>query len=496
MDRKLKILIASSEAYPFAKTGGLADVAGSLPKALRRVGHDVRVIMPKYKSAMNSGFPLHPLQEDIEIPLGEKSVKGFLFRAELAENTPVYLVENDAFFHRAQLYGENGRDYPDNAERFIFFCRAVLETCKTVSFQPDIIHCNDWQTGLIPVYLDSLYSRDPWYENIRTVFSIHNLGYQGNFPKTKIAVSNLPKSLFTPEGFEFYGKFSFLKAGLIFADLLTTVSKTYSEEIQTEALGFGMDGILRQRTKDLFGVLNGADYQKWDPERDRRIAQNYGPDNLEGKIVCKKFLANRLSLDLSGDPPILCMITRLSQQKGIDLIIDSMEEIQEMGARFVLLGTGDPQEEDAFLEFQEAYPGQCAAVIDFDEALAHQILAGSDVLLMPSLYEPCGLTQMYALKYGTAPLVHAVGGLKDTVEEFDPQTQKGTGFRFKPCKKWYLLKSLAKALSIYCDRPVWRRLTLNGMAVDLGWENAAREYVRLYLKALRGAPGGAALKRG
>ena len=485
MARSLKILLASSEVHPYAKTGGLADVSAALPRALKELGHDVRVIMPKYKSVARCPLGLQSCRTDIQIAIGKRRQRGFLFRGELPGGVPIYFVENDSYFGRDELYGDARGDYPDNAERFIFFSQAVLEAAKALRFQPDIVHCNDWQTGLVAVYLKTLYAQDPWFQNTRSVFSIHNLGYQGNFSPSTLGLARLPRRLYSPEGLEFYGHFSFLKSGILFADLLTTVSQTYCKEIQTQEMGFRMDGVLRKRSADLHGVLNGIDYREWNPAADPWIKNRYSSRNLRGKKACKEDLRQRFRLAGNSKRPLLCMITRLSRQKGIDLIEEGLESLLQAGADFVLLGTGDPRHEKFFKNMRKRFPERCGTFIGFDEKLAHQILAGSDLLLMPSYYEPCGLTQMYALKYGTVPLVRSVGGLQDTVKKYNPKTQTGTGFKFKKNKFNYLLQELGRALSLYKSKSRWRRLMLNGMQMDYGWDRAAAQYLRLYNKALK-----------
>ena len=485
MAKKLKVLIASSEVYPYAKTGGLADIAGSLPKALKLLGHDVRVIMPKYKSVAQCSLGVHPVGLDIDVPVGETRKKGFLFSGNLDGTIPIYFIGNDTYYSREHIYGASTGDYPDNAERFIFFCRSILEACKALEFQPDIIHCNDWQTGLVPVYLKTVYKKDRWFKNIRTLFSVHNLGYQGNFPSSELKTAGLPFSIYTPGGVEFYNRFSFLKSGLVYADLLNTVSPAYAREIQTPAFGFKMDGVLRNRSADLIGILNGIDTQEWNPAMDPRIATHYSSKNLKGKSACKSHLADLFSLNLDDKVPLISMVTRLSSQKGIDLVIEALDDILDEGAAFVLLGSGDPRHEKYFLKMNARFPDRVGARIGFDEKLAHQIVAGSDLLLMPSEYEPCGLTQMYSLKYGTVPVVRAVGGLQNSVKEFNATTQKGTGFKFKKFDVDSLFRTVKKALSVYQKKRVWRRLVLNGMEADHSWDRAARKYSQAYMRALK-----------
>jgi starch synthase len=477
MSRNLKILLVSTEVHPFAKTGGLADVSGALPPALKRLGHDIRVIMPKYPCTTKAGKGMHALK----VKLNSLGSIGTLFQSELAENVPVYLIEQEEYYNREHIYGKPGSDYPDNVERFAYFCQAALEAAKKLDFKPDIIHCNDWHTGLIPLYLKT----DPWFSQTKTVFSIHNLGYQGNFPYSSLATTGLDESLFHEEGIEFYGQVSFMKGGLMFADTLATVSPAYSQEIQTSELGFGMEGILQKRSDDLHGILNGVDYGVWNPETDPLISVNYEPTSLSKKKQCREDLIQMFSLPLNKRTPILCMITRLSEQKGIDLIMDAKDALNELDVSLLILGTGETRYETFFQHWSKEKPDRIATALKFDEALGHRILAGSDMLLMPSRYEPCGLTQMYALKYGTIPVVQDIGGLKNSVQEFSVKTGKGVGFKFKIPSAKHFLKSLQKALSCYKQNKTWKKLMLNGMAKDNSWEYSAKQYARLYQKTLR-----------
>ena len=484
MARSLKILFASSEVHPFAKTGGLGDISGALPRALHEQGHDVRVIMPKYKSVAECPLGFQSTGLQVVVPVGASLLKGFLFESALPGGTPIYFVGNDAYFGREYLYGENNWDYPDNAERFIFFCRSVLEACQAMDFQPDIIHCNDWHTGLLPAYLKTLYADHKIFAGTRTLFSIHNLGFQGNFHRSALRASHLPEDLYTPEGVEYYGQLSFLKTGLVFADRLNTVSPSYSKEIRTEEFGFGMEGVLTARAKDLSGILNGADYAEWDPASDSSIIKNFSAKSLQGKERCKKHLEKRFHLKLQARTPLICMITRLTNQKGIDLVEDALEELMDKPLAFILLGTGDASYEELFSQLPDRFPGRCGVKIGYDEKLAHEILAGSDILLMPSDYEPCGLTQLHALKYGTVPLAKSVGGLKDTIQEFKIKPASGTGFKFSADGENHLLRAIDKALSVYQNQKSWKRLMETGMAQDFSWQQSASKYISLYKKAL------------
>jgi starch synthase len=485
MTRPLNILFASPEAHPFAKTGGLGDVSSALPLALKRQGHDVRVIIPKYRSVEQAKRSIKPMGLTVSVPIGPNLKCGELHEGRLNRTVPIYFVGQKNYFDRDGFYGDAEGEFPDNAERFIFFARSVLEACKALDFQPDIIHCNDWQTGLIPCYLKTIFANDPFFENTRSVYSIHNLGYQGNFNKRYLSMAHLPWNVFTIEGVEFYDCFSFMKAGLVYADRLATVSKTYSKEILTPENGFGMDGVLRHHQSKLSGILNGADYGEWDPQIDTHIKTHYGPKSLKGKQECKKSLTRKLSLKLTNQTPLLCTVTRLSSQKGIDLMVQSFAELMDQGAALVILGSGDDQYESFFTEQNQNYPNQFRYVSGFNEKLAHQIIAGSDLLLMPSLYEPCGLTQMYALRYGTVPVVRRVGGLADTIKAFQSGKNQGTGFLFKSSKEGKWLSLLHKALALYSKKKVWRNLMLNGMAQDFSWEKAAKQYASLYRQALK-----------
>jgi len=484
MARPLNILFASSEVQPFAKTGGLGDVSSALPLALKQQGHDVRVILPKYRSVGQAKRSIRPMGLTVAVPVGPKVKPGELHESRLNRSVPVYFVGQDDYFDREGLYGDTEGEFSDNAERFIFFSRAVLETCKALNFQPDIIHCNDWQTGLIPCYLKTTFARDSFFKNTRSVFSIHNMGYQGNFDKRYLGIAQLPLNLFTPAKVEFFGFFSFMKTGLVYADKLVTVSKTYSKEILTAEHGFGMDGVLRHYRNKLSGILNGADYGEWDPQTDSNIKTRYGPKSLKGKQECKKSLTQKLSLKLEDKMPLLCMVTRLSPQKGIDLMIQRFAELMEQNVALVILGSGDKRYETFFMDQNQNYPKQFRFISGFDEKLAHQIIAGSDMLLMPSLYEPCGLTQMYALRYGTVPMVRRVGGLADTVKAFQPAKNTGTGFLLKPTKASEWIPLIKKALALFPRKKVWKGLMLNGMKQDFSWEKAARDYVRLYRQTL------------
>ncbi len=480
MGKPLKILLVSPEIQPFAKTGGLADMCASLAKSLHSLGHDVRLFMPKYKQADEKKFSLQSLPVKLSIPVGEKNIAGEIFSGKLEDGAPVYFLGNDFYFNRNSLYGDEDEVFTDNAERFIFFCRAVLEFCKSLAFQPDVVHCNEWQCGLIPVYLKTLYSHDAFYKSARTVFSIHNLGYQGNFKAETLDIARLPEEVFTPEKAEYYGEFSFLKAALVYSDSLTTVSPSYSKEILTKEYGFGMEGVLKKRENDLHGILNGVDYLEWSPEKDPLIAKTYEPSDLDGKEACRSALLKRFSSTSGNKQPVLCMVSRLSYQKGVDLVIEALPSLLKTGLKFVVLGIGEHRYENELQKLSVRYPGNCLCLFKFDERLAHEIIAGSDMILIPSRYEPCGLTQIYGMKYGTIPIGRAVGGLKDSIEEFDLKTGQGTGFKFDAFDLDAFLAAIKRALSAFKNQKSWNRLTLNGMQRDFSWNQSALAYVRLY----------------
>ncbi len=480
MARSLKIVYATSEVQPYAKSGGLADVSSALPGALRRLGHDIRIFLPKYKSVESTKQPIRPLGLEINVPVGINKIRATLSEGKLDNQVPIYFLDHSHYYNRDSYYGESGYDYSDNAERFIFFCRGILESCKSLGFRPDIIHCSDWQTGLIPAYIKVLYNSDPFFKNTKTIFSIHNLGYQGNFHDSVLPLAHLPWTLYNQEGVEFYGEFSFLKTGLVFSDSITTVSPTYSKEIQTPEHGFRMDGVLRHRQADLHGILNGVEYEIWDPEIDSHIPKNYSISFPTGKKECKSALLKKLNLNPDLKKPLFCMITRLSSQKGIKLIVEILPWLLKQKANFVMLGSGEQDFENFFSDKSQEYPNNVSCTLGFNEKLAHEILAGSDFLFMPSLYEPCGLTQMYALRYGTVPIVRAVGGLKDTIKPFDYQSGEGTGFLFHSFELKYLIQAVQLALFSYKDRGLWRQLVKNGMSQDNSWTHSAKLYESLY----------------
>ena len=479
---ELKVLMASSEAVPFAKTGGLADVAGSLPPALLRRGVETSLVLPAYRTILESGLTWRPMITDMEVPLGYATLKANVLESQTPDGVRVYLIDREDLFDRPNLYGNRNGDYYDNLERFSFFCHGVLRLANQLSIRPDVIHLHDWQTGLIPALLKGPYADWPNLSGIPTVFTIHNLGYQGQFGGDRLPVTGLPYSqFFHAEGLEYWGDFSLLKSGIVYAHAVTTVSPTYALEIQTDEGGMSMAPVLRSRGGDVRGILNGVDYAIWNPETDPHIAANYDINDPVGKSRCKAALIQELQLDATlMEAPLLCMISRLDVQKGFDLLLSVMEGIMETGAGLVILGSGNEWMANELSKVQTRHPGRMALRFGFDGNLAHHIMAGSDIFLMPSLYEPCGLTQMYALKYGTVPVARGTGGLEDTISSFDPSTRKGNGFKFYSYDANAFLGSVREAVSLFKKPALWQQLVHNGMKMDFSWDRSAREYLNIY----------------
>ena len=475
----MRVLFASSEVAPFAKTGGLADVAGALPKALKGLGHDIRVVLPKYRMVDTAKYGLRRILPKLVVPIAGTVETGAVWEGRNG-SVPTYFIEQDDYYDREGLYQMDGRDHPDNAERFAFLSRAVLELTRALDFSPAVYHCNDWQTGLVPTYLRTTYRVDPEFQDAGVLFTVHNLGYHGLFKPATLAIANLSSELFTPFGVEFYGKVNFLKAGLVFSDLINTVSRKYSQEIQTEEFGHGLDGVLRARAKDVRGILNGIDYDEWHPSRDQFIAARFSRDDLHGKAACKADLQRIFGLPERPNVPLLAVISRLAEQKGIDLIAESLDAILGLDAQFVLLGTGEPALHQAFEAAKARHSSRVGLKLGFDVALSHKIEAGADMFLMPSRYEPCGLNQMYSLAYGTIPIVRTTGGLDDTIQPFEPETNVGNGFKFADASGDALLLTVRQAVALYRQREPWLRLIENAMDCDFSWSRSAKEYEALY----------------
>jgi starch synthase len=480
----VKILFLSSEGLPYSKTGGLADVVQALPKALAEMGYEVAVLLPRYRGNKIAST----LVSSVTITMGDQ-----LRFPAIAEGTAVagvryFFVVDRGFYDREQLYGEKGIDYPDNAERFTEFSRAAIEFVKRV-WLPDVIHCHDWQTALVPLLMRTQYVEDPVMRNLPVVLTIHNLAYQGMFPRAVLKTTGLPESLFTVDKLEFYGLVNFLKGGILFADYLSTVSRRYALEIQTPEYGSALDGVIRERAGRLVGIRNGVDYSAWSPETDTFIAQHYSAQNLEGKKVCKKELLQYFKLPTDKpehlDRPLVGIVSRFADQKGFDLIAQVSAELMQENLSLVVLGTGQAEYERLFRGLAEKYPARVGLKIGYDNALAHKIEAGSDIFLMPSRYEPSGLNQMYSLRYGTVPVVRATGGLDDTIQEFDPKTNQGTGFKFVNYDGPSFLQAVREALQVFREPKVWQQVQKNGMAKDFSWKASAAAYVTLYEAAKR-----------
>ena len=476
----MRITFAASECVPFSKTGGLADVVGALPKALAALGHEVSVFLPRYRQTkLAHATTVIP---SITIPFDDRYRFCSVLDGGAQGGVKFYFVEYPPFFDREALYGTSAGDYPDNAERFSLYSRAVLEASKILG-APDVFHCHDWQAALVPILLRSLYAGDPALRHASAVFTIHNMGYQGVFPPDILPLLNLPWDLFTMDKLEFYGKANFLKGALVISDYITTVSKKYSQEIQTADFGFGLEGVLRQRAATVTGILNGVDYNEWSPETDKFIAAHYGPQDLIGKAACKKDLLKEFGIsNADAKLPVIGIVSRFAAQKGFDLIAQVADRLARENMIVVALGAGDKEYEELFRRLQHQFPQKFAVKVAYDNAIAHKIEAGADMFLMPSKYEPCGLNQIYSLKYGTVPVVRATGGLDDTIETFDPRTGKGTGFKFTDYSGEALLLTVRSALAAFGDQTSWQKLMRNGMAKDFSWNASAREYVRIYEK--------------
>ena len=483
----MRVVMAASEAVPYAKTGGLADVVGALPRALQRLGIEVVVVMPKYRSITPERFPLRRTDWVLQVPVSSQTVTAGVLQSELDDQVPVYLVEADQYFARAGLsglYGTPDGDYVDNAERFAFFGRAIPALLPHLG-TPDILHCHDWQTALAPVFLRTDAARYPGLERLRTVLTIHNLGYQGLFWHFDWHLLNLDWRYFNSDWLEFFGKINYLKGGIVCADAITTVSPTYAQEIQTKEFGHGLDGVLVARRQALTGILNGVDYEDWSPEHDAHIAARYSADDRAGKATCKADLQAVMGLPVDQKVPLIGIVSRLADQKGFDLLAAIMPQLLRKRLQLVVLGSGDALYQDLFLELQRRFKKRLAVRIAFDNTLAHKIEAGSDMFLMPSRYEPCGLNQMYSLRYGTIPVVRATGGLQDSVVEFDADRGAGTGFKFVEYTNEALLACVDRALRVFRAEKSWSTLVRNAMHADFSWDRSAAAYADLYRRLAR-----------
>ena len=485
MSKRLKILHITPEADPYARTGGLADVLGSLPFAQAACGHEVSIFLPFYRMVQEGQCKIFKERTLIKVPIGDRIDEGTVLESRYGQNVRVFFLRQDKYFDRPNLYGTSKGDYPDNAERFTFFCRSLLCVLEALDYRPDIVHCHDWQTGLVPVYMKTLWQDKSQFSASSVCYTIHNLAYQGVFPMAMLPFTELPPEVFTMNGLEFWGKISFMKAGINYSDVITTVSPTYAREIQTPEFGCGLDGVLKKRNSELFGVLNGIDTNEWNPARDECIAAQYDRNNLSGKEKCKEDLLQHFGMDKSMLTIPLCgVFSRLVDHKGFDLIAEVMDDLLSMNVGFVLLGNGDLRYQKIFSEIARKYPCQTGMRFSFQKNLAHKIAAGCDMVLMPSRFEPCGLIQIYSLRYGTIPVVRTTGGLIDTVEQFDKKTGKGCGFRFVNYSAEEFLVTIQEAINTYEDKKVWRRLIQNAMQVDFSWDRSVEKYNEVYEFAL------------
>ncbi len=487
--KKYKILFVTSEVVPFMKTGGLADVSAALPQMLAEMGHEVRIVVPKYGAVDDRKFKIHEVVrlKDLHVQIGEKdvvfSIKSCFLPGQKVR-VQIYFLDNEEYFgSRNSLYidPETGNDYPDNDERFILLANSVFELISKLGWIPDIIHLNDWQCGLVPAYLKTRFKDDEQFSQFKTLFTIHNLAYQGIFPKSSFKKTGLPEELNSEKGLEIYGKVNYMKSGLMFADVINTVSETYAKEIRTdEVLGAGLQGILAKRKNDLYGIVNGIDTKVWNPEKDKHVPKKFSAKTLPLKLVNKKELAEKFGFEYNETTPIVGLISRLYDAKGIDLLMDGFDAIMKENVQIILLGTGEKKYHTFFDKMAKKYPQKFACYLGFNDDLAHLIEGGADIFLMPSHYEPCGLNQMYSLMYGTVPLVRETGGLADTVEKYNEKTGDGNGFVFKEYDSSAMVKELIRALKVFEDQKSWNKIQRAGMKADFSWNSSAKKYIELY----------------
>ncbi|MEW6305603.1 MAG: glycogen synthase GlgA [Verrucomicrobiota bacterium] len=480
----MRILLASSEVFPFSKTGGLADMVGALGKALAAAGHQVGVVTPLYRGIRDKFTNIRKMDYYLSVPLGGRSVTGEVWALEEPNRPTIYFLEQREFFDRKSLYQEGGFDYGDNAERFTFFSKAVAHLARYLTWQPEIVHVHDWQAGLVPILIKHQQWHEGWGTAPRTCLSIHNLAYQGLFPREKYALTNLPLDYFNPNGVEFYGILNCLKAAISYSDIISTVSPRYAREITTPEFGCGLDGVLRQRLDTLVGILNGVDYEEWNTTRNPILAAAYSVRDLKGKAENKRALQSELGLPVNDDIPLFGNITRLADQKGVDIQLGALEEMLATNMQFVLLGSGATQFEHAYRALARRFPTKVAVRIGYDHDLSHRIEAGADFFLMPSRFEPCGLNQMYSLRYGTIPIVRVTGGLDDSVIDLGDDLDNANGIKFTEYSARALAKAIRKALVLYENKVLLRHFQKNAMTADFSWERTCKEYVNLYRRIL------------
>jgi starch synthase len=490
MESTLSILMVAAELHPLAKVGGLADVMGALPRALADAGHEVKVALPFYRKIKDGDFKISPVKGvgEFDIPIGDTTVSAKAHSTRLpGSKVEVLLIESDRFFGRDGIYSSEttGKGFSDNAERFIFFSKAAVRLAKLMKYAPDIVHCHDHQTGFIPAWLRDEPSADAYFKDTGIVYTIHNLAYQGVFPRKTGYAAGFSEHLMKPMGgVEFHGDVNMMKAGIIYSDTITTVSPTYAREIQTPEFGYGLDGVLKSRSRDLVGILNGADYTVWNPESDKLIPYRYSAEDVTGKRLCRQHLISRLGMKLGEGVPLVGMISRLVDQKGFDLVAKAFERLVNLDVGVVILGTGEKKYHELLTGYAERHPDRVSVNIGFDEELAHQIEAGCEMFLMPSKYEPCGLNQMYSMKYGTVPVVRRTGGLADSVIDFDASPDS-TGFVFEEYSSDDLHEAVKRARGTYRDGNAWKGLVGRGMKRDFSWQQQAKVYIDTYVATLR-----------
>lgn len=488
---QFKILYLASEITPFARAGGLGDVTGALPKALKNLNQEIRIIMPKYKFINEKKYVLREVIRLREIPV---TVNG---RTEIANvksafvpdsKVQVYFIEIADFFSKPGLYNDpvTNEPYPDNAVRFAFFAKAAMETLKTLSWQPDVIHCNDWQTAYVPVYLKTIYMGDDFFKGIKTVYTLHNLTNQGAFEKSIAEQIDFDENEVKEDGmFGKDNKLNLTKAAIYFSDFITTVSENYANEIiENDEIGYSFGPLLHVKEENFEGILNGVDYDVWSPEKDKTIPARYSADDLDGKEENKKALLTRLGLEYEEGIPQLCMVSKLTEQKGLDILLDVLPSLMKLNVKLCILGEGDPEITEKLMTAQIEFSGKLSINVTYDENMSHLFEAGSDIFLMPSKYEPCGLNQVYALRYGTVPIVSAVGGLLDTVEDYDPQIDNGTGFVMENLSGNSLLDSVKRVIELYKDREKWTAMQKRIMKEDFSWEISAKRYLDIYKRMI------------
>ncbi len=483
----MTIFFAASEMSPYAKTGGLGDVVSALPRALSQLGHEVTCCLPFYRCAQEAAREAKPIGLTLSIPLGSRTVTGDVLELKQPDGVRVLFVRRDEFFDRSELYYTGVRDYEDNAERFLFFSKAVVELLGYTRFRADVVHCHDWQTAFVPVemaYRQNKLGAAPKDSGVtsraRSVFTIHNIAYQGMFWSLDFPLTNLPGEFFRPDSLEFYGQMNLMKGGIIYSDAITTVSRTYAEEILTVDGGFGLDPVLKTRVDDLHGIVNGVDDSLWNPATDPYLKQRYTPEDLSGKRVCRADLLAKFGLQAEETQPVAAFVSRLTEQKGVDILAEAMEALVKLGLTVVILGKGERKYEELLAQVALKFPRKVGVKIAHDEELSHQIQGGADLLLVPSHFEPCGLTQLYALKYGTIPVVHATGGLEDTVRQYNSRSDTGTGFKFASDTAAGLVEAVRQAILLHKQPKKWQKLMRNAMARDFSWRASAQEYEKLY----------------